>query len=58
MDIEWTEEMERLNGIIAPWLEKRMREDAPQEVKDAEKKFNELHDAEYERQLRLEGYID
>lgn len=52
-----TKEMEKLDDVINPWLEWRFVDDAPEEAKRAREKFEELKEIEYERQMRLEGYI-
>lgn len=52
-----TKAMKKLEDIIDPWLEWRFVDDAPEEAKKAREKFEELKEIEYERQMRLEGYI-
>ncbi len=55
MTFVWTEEMKELWAFIEPWIEWRVKEDAPQEIKDAEKRFLELYDYEEERQKMKEN---
>lgn len=55
--VEETKEMQALYKVFGSWLERRFVDDAPEEAKQAKKKFDELYEYEDERQARLEGYI-
>ena len=55
MTFVWTEEMKELWAFIEPWIEWRVKENAPQEIKDAEKRFLELYAYEEERQKMKEN---
>lgn len=58
MTVFWTEEMEKLFNLYDPWMNgTELLDDAPQEVKAAEKRFRELYEEQKERQMKLEGYI-
>lgn len=52
-----TDEMKALYKVFGSSLEWRFADDAPEEAKQAREKFEELKEIEYERQMRLEGYI-
>ena len=54
----WTDEMKRLHKITHPWVEWRMKEEAPQEARNAKDKYYELYAYEKNRQMRLEGYVN
>ena len=55
--VEETKEMWALYKVFESWLERRFVDDAPEEARQAKKKYDELYEYEYERQMRLEGYI-
>ena len=43
MVVAWTTEMEELFYLFDPWMEWRVKNEAPHDVKEAERQFIELY---------------
>lgn len=54
MTVHFTEEMLILSELIDPWLDGcKLREDAPSEIVEAEKRFHQLFEEQYQFELSL-----